>query len=674
MSDDIASADYGYRTQGVPVLKIPLDKTAAGPATSYRWKRTAIIYALVFAVGGVLAWTASAYWTTFGLGLMFPGAGFLYHASGSVSQIVLHVGLFVGSVVLFLIGLFLWAATGNIIAPVVTWIGPAWGAAMMTRWHELSNVAFSAYCRDGVLAVANQWHDARLYVPVAIVVLAVMFLVQHRRKVAFMQSERTRINAYLEDCKTTVTVVDQSSGLPEVTAVSETDLQSWRFMLDRALQPVDEFNGFDRIDEFREAAKRYQICNMSYMLSMHSYMHTPAFRGYSAQAQTNLSLKMMDHRCWSYWRMENMWGNFRSNPDPFARDNIMYYGWYGGMLGFNLLNTGDERFNQPGSIRLEHPNGSVYRSSFSDICSTIQTNMMASDFCLFPCEPRWIYPICNNFGALSLKCHDRAYGTHYWDNMRERYQNSLEREFVTINGRITAIRDYHTGMTIPALTATMADAVTALFIHPVLPELACRSWEIVRHDLIKVGQGKIELLTNGWDKIDFGNYRRSMLTTYALIAASAREMGDDEVADLILQRLDAEYPSEVIGGVRHYKGGSVSAHATIHAARVLRANGFHDLVDVGMPKPWKEGPMLENAEYPAVLVAKAVSDGRALDLQLSPGKGGGRHRLELSQLRPEQTYKISGAVEPLIIADSRGLATIHVQLDRTVNVRVAPRS
>ena len=674
MSDDAAAISYGYRTQGVPVLQLPLDKTAAGPATRYRWRRTAAIYALVFAIGLLMAWTASAYWATFGLGLMFPGAGFLYHATGSSTQIALHVGLFIGSIILFLIGLFLWVATGNIVAPVITWLGPAWAAALMTRWHVLSDVAFSTYCRSGVLAVANQWHDARLYVPASLVLIALALLMQSRRKVAFMQSERTRINTYLKDCTTTATVVSESSGLPEVRAASETDLQLWRFMLDRALQPVDEFNGFDRIDEFREAAKRYQICNMSYMLGIHTYTHTPAFRGYVAQAQTNLSLKMMDHRCWSYWQMENVWGNFRSNPDPFARDNIMYYGWYGGMLGINLCNTGDEQFNRPGSIRLQHPNGSVYQSSFSEICQIIRKNMQGSDFCLFPCEPRWIYPICNNFGALSLKCHDRVYGTRYWEEIRERYQESLEREFVTINGRITAIRDYHTGMTVPALTATMADAVTALFIHPLLPELACRSWEIVRHDLIKVGQGKIELLTNGWDKIDFGNYRRSMLTTYALVAASAREMGDDEVADLILQRLDSEHPSEVIGGVRHYKGGSTSAHAVIHAARTLRANGFHDLVDVGMPKPWKEGPILESAEYPQVLVAKAVSDGVALDLQLSPGKGGGRHRLELSQLRPNQTYQARGAVEANIIADAQGRAAIHVQLDRTLNVLVSPRS
>lgn len=674
MSDGSIASGYGYRTQGVPVLQIPLDKTAAGPATSYRWRRTASIYAVVFAIGLLLAWTASAYWATFGLGLMFPGGGFLYHATGSATQIALHVGLFISSIVLFLIGLFLWVATGNIVAPVLTWLLPAWGAAAMTSWHTLSDVAFSTYCRSGVIAVAGQWQDARLYVPATLLIITMLLLMQSRRKIAFMQDERARINAYLKDCTTTATVVSESSGLPEVRAASEADLQLWRFMLDRALQPVDQFNGFDRIDEFREAAKRYQICNMSYMLGMHTYTHTPAFRGYSAQAQTNLSLKMMDHRCWSYWQLENVWGNFHSNPDPFARDNIMYYGWYGGMLGINLCNTGDEQFNRPGSIRLQHPNGSVYQSSFGEICNIIRRNMAGSDFTLFPCEPRWIYPICNNFGGLSLKCHDRVYGTHYWDEIRERYQDSLEREFVTINGRITAIRDYYTGMTVPALTATMADAVTALFLHPLLPELACRSWEIVRHDLIKVGQGKIELLTNGWDKIDFGNYRRSMLTTYALVAASAREMGDDEVADLILQRLEAEYPSEVIEGVRHYKGGSTSAHAVIHAARTLRANGFHDLVDVGMPKPWKEGPLLEHAEYPHVLVAKAVTDGVALDLQLAPGKGGGRHRLELSQLRPNQTYKARGAVEANVIADAQGRASIHVELDRWRDVLIAPRS
>lgn len=84
--------------------------------------------------------------------------------------------------------------------------------------------------------------------------------------------------------------------------------------------------------------------------------------------------------------------------------------------------------------------------------------------------------------------------------------------------------------------------------------------------------------------------------------------------------------------------------------------------------------MLESAEYPKVLVAKAVSDGVALDLTLAPGNGGGRHRLELSQLRPNQTYQARGAVEANIIADAQGRASVHVQLDRMLNLLIAPRT
>ena len=82
--------------------------------------------------------------------------------------------------------------------------------------------------------------------------------------------------------------------------------------------------------------------------------------------------------------------------------------------------------------------------------------------------------------------------------------------------------------------------------------------------------------------------------------------------------------------------------------------------------------MLESAEYPAVLVAKAVSDGRMLDLQLVHGKGGGLQRLELSQLLSNQRYQVKGAVESSVVADSRGRATIQVQLDRTLDILISP--
>lgn len=658
----------------VPVLTIPEDKTLAGPVTRARWRRTGLIYLALFATGTLLAWGADPQWASFGLGLVVPGGGFLLHAGSGLASTALHLNLFAGTVLLFLVSLFLWVATGNLVAPVLVWLGTALAAAAMDHWSGGAGfVAMGALCRSGTLSVAALWSDARLWLPGSVLLLAAGSAYALRRRRHWLVAERRRINAYLRQGRRPVpSAVDAGSGRPQVQPLAETDLPLWRFLLDRALQPVSEFQGFDRIDEFREAAKRYQICNLSYMLSLHQYTRTPAFRGYMAQAQQNLSLKMMDHRVWSYWRLENLWGNLRADPNPLARDNIMYYGWYGGMLGLDLLNRGDAGFNQPGAIRLQHPNGRVYQSSFADICGIIRRNMAASEFCLFPCEPRWIYPICNNFGALSLKCHDRVYGTSWWDEVRERYQRSLEDEFVTMNGRITAIRDVHTGFTVPALTATMADAVTALFLHPLLPELARRSWEIVRHDLIRLERGGIQLRTNGWDRIDFGNYRRSLLSTYALVAAAAREMGDDEVADRLLQKIDAEFEQRVIGGVRHYTGASTSTHAVIHAARVLRANGFHDLVTNGRPAAWRDGPLLQEARYPEVLVAGAVSDGEALDLRLAPGAAAGRFPLGLAQLRPGRRYRVRGAVEAEIVADTAGSAHLQVDLEGLQDVRVTP--
>lgn len=654
----------GYRLHPEPVAGLSLDKTLAGPATAARWRRTALIYAVLFLAGTAFAWLGAPEGAAFGLGLTLPGGGFLLHAASPLASTTLHVLLFVATQLLFLFALFLWIATGNILAPVLVWLGTAVLAASMDHWAAVPYLSLAEMCRSGS---PLRWSDVRLWLPTLIAGSALMGSWRFRRRLPAMRAEAVRINSFLNHARTPVTRdVDVTTGTAKVTPVALRDLQQWRFLLDRSLQPVNEFNGFDRIDEFREAAKRYQICNMSYMLSMHSYARTPSFRGYQVQAQENLALKMMDHRCWSYWRLENIWGNFKTDPNPFIRDNIMYYGWYAAMLGLNQLNFGDERFSRPGGIRLEHPNGTVYETSFPDLCQLILKNMQGSDFCLFPCEPRWVYPICNNFGALALRCHDRLYGTTLWDSVKDRYRKGLEDEFITPVGRITAIRDYYTGLTLPALTATMADAITAMFIHPVLPDIAARSWAIIRHDLIQIIDGKVVLKLNGWDKIDFGNYRPSLLTTYALIAVAAREMGDDEVADGLLARIDSEFPSETIGGVRHYPRGSTSAHAVIHAARVLRANTLYDLVNVGMPEAWKTGPVLERAEYPKVLVAGAVSNGEDLKLHLATESGESLHTLGLAQLKPGARYRLVGSGPETFVAEADGRARIAVSLSGEV--------
>ena len=649
--DTQPSNPFGFPDQGIKIPFIDTDKTAIGPVTKSRLQLTFMKYLVLFLIGNCLAILPNAQLASLGLGITFPGAGFLLHAGGDWANALVHAGLFFGTVFAFVVALFLWVATGNLIAPLLVWIGSAVYAATMN--HE------------------QHWELATVVVPAAIIIAGITLFVRNQRKVKHLEAERTRINQYLKN-KTTVTTPLNSQGLPNIQELPAESTPLLRFMLDRALQPLDTFHGFDRLDEFREAAKRYQLCNSSYALSLMQYNHTPAFRGYLSQAQENLSLKMQDHRCWSYWRYENMWGNFKTNPDPVAFDNIMYYGWYGAMLGMNASNENNHQFSEPGAIRLAHPSGQVFSYSFHDICEIIYNNFKKSEFCLFPCEPRWIYPMCNNFGAVSLVLHDRLYGTNYWADVGERYIKQLSDEFITLDGRVLAIRDYRTGLTVPGLTSSMADAAAAYFMNPVAPELARRSWEILRHDFITQTKDGVDLKTNGWDNIDFGNYRPSKATTYGLIAAAAKEVGDTEISDLMLQKLDATHPSQIVDGVQHYEGASVSAHAVIFCARNMRPNGLHDLIKVGMPKPWQDGPLLEKAEYPKVLVTRAVSDGKALDLKLVPGQGAGKEALTLSQLQPNKNYRVTGAMESQLTANAQGQANIHVALDTAKQVIITP--
>ena len=642
---------YGYPDQARQVPLLDSDKTVLGVVTSARLRTTLAKYMVLFLIGNALAWLSNPHLAAFGLGLTFPGAGFLLYATGDWLSLLAHVGLFIGTVFAFIVSLFLWVATGNLIAPVLIWVGSALYAGSMSHHHY--------------------WQLAPYVVPSMIVLMGVFIFFRHQSRAQYLNSERDRINGYLQEKSTVVSTIDHK-GLPIIEALPESSAPLMRFILDRALQPIDTFHGFDRIDEFREAAKRYQLCNSSYALSLLQYNHTPAFRGYVSEAQQNLALKMQDHRCWSYWRYENLWGNLKSNPDPMAFDNIMYYGWYGAMLGMSASNEDNHQFSEPGSISLKHPNGQVFEYSFHDICEIIFNNFKKSEFCLFPCEPRWIYPMCNNFGAVSLMLHDRLYGTNYWTQIGERYIQSLDDEFITLDGRVLAIRDYRTGLTVPGLTSSMADAAAAYFMNPVAPDLARRSWEILRHDFIKRSKDDIHLQTNGWDNIDFGNYRRSKVTTYGLIAAAAKEVGDTEVSDLILNKLDTIHPSQVVEGIEHYQGASVSAHAVIFCARNMRPNGLHDLINVGVPKPWREGPVLDKAEYPNVLVTKAVSDGQALDLKLMPGAKPQVNTLGLAQLKPNSMYRVSGAIERHIKADQQGRAELDVVLDKSKQVVIAP--
>jgi hypothetical protein len=649
---------YGYATEGTPVPLLEPGKPPVGPVTRALFRRFMAFAGAVFAAAVAVAWLVPQGWLrTFALGVLLPGGGFLGHLTGGAGDITTHLLLFLLAVGLFVLSLLLWVASGNFFGVPAIWLATAgWAAAMDSGQHAV-------------------WPGARILVPAATLAAAAAIALWVKRLHAAAAARRPQVNAALAAARPKTAVTALGAGqLPVVGEMTQDSLARQRFLLDRALQPVESFDGFDHIDQFREAATRYQLSLSSYALSAQAYAHTPAFRGYLTQAQHRLATKMQDHRVWGYWRTENLWGRLHLNPDPVAKNcDIMWTGYYAAMLGMLAETAGDHSFEQPGSIRLRHPRGKTFVYDFPALCDNLLSNFTASRLTLFPCEPGWSYPICNDFGAIGLITHDRIYGTGYWARIEERLRRSLEDEFTLADGQLVSIRHGFTGISVSLLNSTMPGCLAAVYLNAVFPDLARRSYQIVRDKYLKIAGGDISIALSGWDLIDFGNYRPSRLSSYAMIAAAAREHGDDEVADLILAKIGAAYPMQTVNGVGHYPATSVGAHSVIHHAYTGRANVLHDVVRVGLPEPWRDGPLLATAAYPDVLVAKAVSDGADLDLVLYPGRPEGlRSSVGLSQLRPNHRYIVTGAVNREFVTDGDGTADVEIDLPGRTRVQVFP--
>jgi hypothetical protein len=650
--------DHGFPTVPLPTPALDLERGATGPATRASTRRLVGGLTAWGVLTAVLAWLLDGWRATLALGLMVPGGGFVAHLGhGGAAHVVVHVLLVLLSLVLMVVAYALWVGMGNLLAVPVVWVGTAVGAALMGGGSAM------------VLPGAKVAAVALALLLAAAVSLPV--LRQHRRTLA----ARPRVHALLvEAAPTTAVTVVGAGGLPVVDELTPEALALQRYLLDRALQPVEEWNGFDRLDQFREGAPRYQVSFSSYALSVGAFAHTPAFRGYLTEAQHRFGLKMQEHHAWGYWRLENFWGRLRLDPDPVAaNNNIMWTGYYAALLGMAESAHGETRFSEPGSIDLRHPGGRRFVYDYAGLCDNLERNFRATDYSLFPCEPGWTYPVCNNYGAIGLICHDRLHGTDYWGRVEEGYRRGLEQEFIRADGSIVSIRHTFLGLGVTPLTSPMPIALAAYYLNAMYPDLARRSYEIVRETAFRRGPDGIDVDFGLWDRIDFGNYRPSVLASYAVLAGTAREHGDDETADALLARLDATQPLVVEDGVGRYDGRSMGAHSTLYLARAGRANGLHDVVRVGMPEPWRTGPVLEEAAYPDVLVARAVSDGADLALTLDPGRPGGlRATLGVARLRPGNRYAVSGAVEGEVVAGADGTARFAVDLPGRTRVRLVP--
>ena len=175
-------------------------------------------------------------------------------------------------------------------------------------------------------------------------------------------------------------------------------------------------------------------------------------------------------------------------------------------------------------------------------------------------------------------------------------------------------------------------------------------------------------------KFDFGNYKPGHGMSYSGIASAAREFGDSEIADAALRSLDQDCSPTSEGGVLRYTAMSNLGNAGAVIARVRRLNFWREAFLEGPPKSVFRGPLLTDASYPDVLVAKAFSDGDGLDLVLYPGGGPGVQTIGVGRLTPGRRYEVVGAAGGIdsVTADGDGCASFDVDLKGRTEVVMRP--
>jgi hypothetical protein len=618
-----------------------------GPVTAARQRRTWIVYVTLVALGA-LPWVlgSAASWKAAGLGLWLPGAGFLALGSWWAALFPLILLLFVASLVA-------WFWAGAVVAPLTVWGGSALAA--------------------GLLAGGESWPAAPFVAGGVMVAIGTGFTYRNSRAAAAGRLKAVEREAFLPQSMAEVAAMSRAVPDPATRELSADQLAGLRYLLDRALQPIDRFDGFTILDQFQPASVRYQLNHMGFCLAVAQTAYLPNFRGYMGQAQRNLIEKYLLKRVWDYWVLESCWGHLNfTNWDPAARDNIMLTGWFGAHVGGYMLSSGDRRYLEPGSLSFRLNDKTVYPHDYRTIVGSVTSNFNSAEFGHYACEPNWIYPICNHYGMMAVATHDALLGTDHVDRTLPGWLEKLDTEFTDASGSIIALRSQHTGL--PAIFPA-GEEMYSHFTNIFAPARGRRLWAVARREveayIVDDGEGlRLKLPGSG---LDIGNYKTGThVWDYCTFLVAAREFGDARIADAALRSLQLEGDPTLTDGVLSYRKASNVANATIMMASFMDTGDFRRTFSEGVSPKTLAGPMIETVEYPAVLVARAWSDGTGLDAVFYPGREPGVRKIPLSQLIAGQRYAVTGAVESEITGNAEGRADISVDLRGRSEVRIRP--
>jgi len=260
---------------------------AFGHQTARRLRRSLFVYTglLWLAAVSTMVLPHPHAWR-FAFGLLVPGGGFM----GEPVLLPL-AGI---TLTVFCAAIVIWFATGNIVLPPLVWLGSALAVFLLPTHAAAPPLFFIQILGFGgpVLALTYAfWRVSRPKLhPLATAPISTSLM----RPAAAATEDRQ----------------------PKDHELSPEALRAMRLLLDRALQPIADFDGFEWRDQFQTAATRYQLNFTAYALALAQSVHMPAATAYLATAQQNLLAKQGDPRVWHYWQYEHAWGYLARDEAP----------------------------------------------------------------------------------------------------------------------------------------------------------------------------------------------------------------------------------------------------------------------------------------------------------------------------------------------------------------------
>lgn len=582
-----------------------------------------------------------------GLGIITPGGAFL--GMGSVLGFIL-------TLVLLLVSLFFWWATGNMIGPFFVWAASDALAVLLAR-------NMTAVSRSGFIAV--------------LVLPAVYFLIGriHAQVSKVRQKKKQKaINEEMPKNLEKLHALQIDAPTTDELELSDLALGSQAYLMDQAFAPYGEFRGFDVIEQFQPSAVRYQINAMLNAMQMVQCHYTPNYHGPNTEAQRKLIELFQHPLVWSYWEKEEAWGNLRRNADPIPkRDNIMLTGFFLPNVTMYTKNTGDLTYEERGSITFRKNDKKVFPHSVHTIAESIIGNWESRDYTVYPCEPNWIYSICNWKAITGIISYDATFGTTYWKDHKEKVLQKYRDEMLDMTGAPALFRSSRTSWAPPAINMPLYDSFFSMLYNTASTDWADSLWALKRDGFLKQQEDGTYTVSPGIG-FDHGNYSAGHLDAIGGLLMAAGEMGDEAVRDACYSAMTEEGNYTVNGEGLIRWNCSNEANAQCLSGLAGFRNAWRDAVCYG-PKPETfEGPLLEQIDYKKVWVAKAISkDGKSLDLVLKNAvdRYAGEHTIGLDRLVPNATYKIAedGRV---FTATEEGTAEIAVNVDGRTPVTIVP--